>query len=148
MTLEIAYSRQAADTEAFTLLAEGWNELVQDGYTPDRMGVPPLDWSDEVLYAIGRDGDVIGVLTWRTVTAVACFVVTLAYVEPSSRGNGVFRALLAALRQHAAKAGIGRIVATIFHDNPAGTAACLKTGGSGTAVVYEWDVPRDEKPGE
>ena len=50
-TVKVHYSKQAASTDAFALLAEGYNELVQDGHTPERLGASPVGWSNEVYYA-------------------------------------------------------------------------------------------------
>ena len=35
MPMMIGYSKRANCTNAFALLVEGWNELVQEGWTPD-----------------------------------------------------------------------------------------------------------------
>ena len=40
MSVKIEYSQSALNTPAFALIAEGWNALVQEGWTLDDDGVP------------------------------------------------------------------------------------------------------------
>jgi hypothetical protein len=63
--MRVEYSQSAANTDAFALIAEGWNDLVQEGHTPDQDAISPVGPGDEVLYAISKDGDIVGVLTFK-----------------------------------------------------------------------------------
>ena len=80
-------------------MAEGWNELVQEGFTPDGDGVSPVKPDNEVLFAVSDDNDVVGVLAYALDAPANAYDVTLAYVEPSSRKRGVFKALIAQLQK-------------------------------------------------
>jgi predicted GNAT family acetyltransferase len=97
----VVYSHRAADTPAFALIAEGWNEMVQEGLTPDGVGVCPVKADDEVLYTVSAEGDIVGVLVYGQEACGSVIRVSLAYVEPSMRKRGVFKMLLAALKQSA-----------------------------------------------
>ena len=104
----ISHSERVVDTPAFALIAEGWNELVQDGLTPKGNPLSPLMAGDEVLYALGDDpDDVIGVLVYSTSPLFA--TVEFAYVETSSRRRGIFKALLGRLAATVAPLGIAHI---------------------------------------
>ena len=91
--MSLHWDKSAAHTDAFALIAEGWNEMVQEGHTRACNGVCPVTAED----------DVVGVIAFRRVFPV--FRVSLAYVEPSSRRKGVFKALLAEIRQNAIRTG-------------------------------------------
>jgi GNAT superfamily N-acetyltransferase len=108
--MKIGYSKSAAATPAFALIAEGWNELVQDGLTPDLRGNSPVDWPNQVLYAAREDGEVVGVLCYGRDDVLNAFLVTLAYVEPTSRRQGVFRELWGVLLDKAKDQKIGRVI--------------------------------------
>jgi len=106
--MRIEHNERAADTHAFALIAEGWNELVQDGLTPQGNPLSPIAANDEVLYALGDDpDDVIGVLVYSLTPQFA--TVEFVYVEPTSRRRGVFKALLGRLAARVAPLGIGHI---------------------------------------
>lgn len=96
MNIELKHSKSVARTAAFALIAEGWNEMVQDGISPDMVGLPPFTAESQVIYARSDDGDIVGVLVLRHMDGV--LQVQLAYVEPSSRRAGVFRKLMGAAK--------------------------------------------------
>lgn len=110
--MNIGYSKSAGSTPAFALIAEGWNELVQEGITPDGLALCPVKAEDEVLYAISPDGDVVGVLVYGADPLGNACSVKLAYVEPSMRKRGVLKALLAALKVEAEKFGFRVVIET------------------------------------
>ena len=103
MNIELKHSKSAARTAAFALIAEGWNEMVQEGVTPDLLGVPPFSAESQVVYAKSDDGDIVGVVVVQHQADV--LQVQLAYVEPSSRKCGVFRKLMNAARDLAETQG-------------------------------------------
>jgi len=140
VSVTIRYDRRAAYTYAFAILAEAWNELVQGGVTPDGVGVPPLQPDTEVLYAISKDGDIVGVLTWDHNKQENAYEVTLAYVEPSSRRRGVFRELFNALCERAYTNGVLRVVSKVPVSSPSAIEAFSRVGGNKTAITYEHAV--------
>ena len=109
--MKIEISEKAHRTLAFAIIAEGWNELVQTGLTPDGLGVCPVTRDDTVVYASVDSGEVVGVLVlasdWTAAEQVCR--ITLAYVEPSVRKKGVFKALLAAALAYAKSKGVPKV---------------------------------------
>ena len=131
----VHYSKRASNTPAFALLAEGWNELVQDGFTAEGDGSPPLRPDDEVLYVHGdSEDDVIGVLAFDHTLALT---VRMVYVEPSSRRRGVFKALLADLQEVGRTRGVERIHMPAPVENVLFQAVLKHMGGPTIAVVYD-----------
>lgn len=137
MSLNIAYSRRALHTPAFALLAEGWNEIVQEGMSPELVGVSPVAPDDEVFHAVSADGDIVGVLSWSAPTNSGVFKITIAYVEPTSRRKGVFKALMNALREIATQDKIVRITTEIAPMNAIAKAAFGQVGLKPSTVVYD-----------
>jgi GNAT superfamily N-acetyltransferase len=137
--VRIEYSKSAVNTEAFALIAEGWNDLVQEGHTPWGVGVCPVRANSEVLYAIAKESDVVGCLVWEHDVVSGQATVTLAFVEPSSRKRGVFKALLAALIARYKDAPCTRIALAVEAENKVGQAALRHTGVQPATILY--DIP-------
>ena len=140
MSVKVFYSKQASATDAFAFLAEGYNELVQDGHTPERLGTSPVGWSNELYYATLAEGEVVGVLAWEQVPQLGALVVTLAYVEPSSRRRGVYKELFAALVEHAKKRGVRKIIHQIGVENATARSVMLATKAILTSQTFEHDI--------
>lgn len=96
--MKIGYSASCRNTEAFAILVEGWNELVQGGLTPDGDATPPFSASTEALYAATDNGEIIGALSFDTYPG-SVVMIGLAYVEVSSRRKQVFASLVDALKR-------------------------------------------------
>jgi GNAT superfamily N-acetyltransferase len=124
--MRVEYSQSAANTDAFALIAEGWNDLVGPG--------------DEVLYAISKDGDIVGVLTFKVGERPRVARITLAYVEPSSRRRGVFKDLASELRRLCKERGLARIDCFISPQNDLAQYAAKELGGYPQAVVVSVPV--------
>lgn len=140
--VKIAFDHQAANTLAFALVAEGWNELVQVGHTLEGQGFCPVEPSDHVLYAEREDGEMIGVLCFRALPALGECHVSFVYVEPTSRRQGVFRLLLAALEAQAKAKQLSRIRGNV-HANNAGMQAVLqRLAKPVVGLMYEAYVSR------
>lgn len=139
MSLTIRYDRRASCTAAFAIMAEAWHEMVQEGLTPDNVGSPPIYPDSEVLYAVGPDGDIVGVMVWHRDERTGHYHVTLGYVEPSSRRQGVFTSLFEALRKFALESGVQRIV-TVTAGHQSVVAVLSGLGGVRTQVTYEHRV--------
>ena len=140
MSVKVSYSKQASATDAFALLAEGYNELVQDGHTPERLGTSPVGWSNELYYATLAEGEVVGVLAWEQVPQLGALVVTLAYVEPSSRRRGIYKELFAALVDHANKRGVRKIIHQVGVENATARSVMLATKALLTSQTFEHDI--------
>lgn len=124
----VVYNKSCLLTEAFTLIAEGWNEIVQSGLTPDLMGSPPLSDDTEILYAVGPDNDLVGFLAFEYQSRQRAYAVRLVYVEPSSRRKGVFKALTRELFARAGMEDVAKITCDITPNNAAATAALKSIG--------------------
>ena len=140
MAVTVKHSRRAAFTDAFAIIAEGWNELVQDGLTPDRVGQPPIDEHTQVIYAVGIDGDIVGVLLFRVWELRGFIDLTMSYVEPSSRRRGVFRTMLNDLMERGRERGVSRIVANVDIGNASYRKALSDVKAQETTLVYEIDL--------
>jgi Acetyltransferase (GNAT) family. len=139
VSVTIEYSRRASNTDAFVILAEAWNEMVQEGITPDYLGAPPIRPDTEVLYATSKDGDIVGVLAWRHDPTQEAYVVSIGYVEPSSRKQGVFRQLYEALKQRAYRNGVPKIVSEVYARGP-GAEVFRRLGATQVSITYEHRV--------
>lgn len=126
--MDYAYSRSCADTAAFALLVEGWNELVQEGFTPDGLAVCPVTAECECLYAYRSDDDIIGAIAYRYMPDTNSVAIVHAYVEPSSRKRGVFRGLVDALKQRSADEGLSAVYMAVTFRNPTAEAVLQKVG--------------------
>ena len=135
--MQVVYSKSAADTPAFALIAEGWNELVQSGMTPEGRGNSPVHAKTEVLFAAHEDGEIVGVLCFDKVESLNQFFVSLGYVEPTSRKKGVYTALYAELMTRAKDEKISRIVGTVRAENKAMQQVMGKLGRKLVDLVYE-----------
>ena len=133
--MRIEHSQRAAKTPAFALLAEGWNELVQEGFTPEGDGLSPVKPDDEVLFAASPEGDIVGVVAYGVSDGVC--EVSLVYVEPSSRKRGVFKALLGALRETAKARGATRVVVEAPIENAPFQAIMRRLNSPAVSVVFE-----------
>jgi len=137
--VQVYYSKQASATDAFAILAEGYNELVQDGHTPDRVGASPIGWNNEVYYASATD-EIVGVIAWEAAPQLGAFVVTLAYVEPSSRRKGIYKQLFAALSEHAKKRGVRKIIHQIGAGNATARTVLVATKAVLASQTFEHDI--------
>jgi RimJ/RimL family protein N-acetyltransferase len=139
----VAYSKMAAHTPAFALISEGWNDLVQEGLTSEWVGYSPVGFDNEVLYAVrgsGADAEIIGVLCYMVLKDVQNIHVTLGYVEPTSRGQGAYRAMWDALMARAKAAGIVKVVGVVHPANKAMQGVMQKLGRKLVGLTYGIDV--------
>lgn len=126
--MDYAYSRSCANTAAFALLVEGWNELVQYGLTPDGLAVSPVTAECECLYAYSSDDDIIGAIAYRFQPDTNSISIVLAYVEPSSRKRGVFRGLVDALKERCAAENISAVHMSVASHNQVAEAVLKQVG--------------------
>jgi GNAT superfamily N-acetyltransferase len=139
MALKIEYSQSALNTPAFALIAEGWNALVQEGWTLDDDAIPPISPESRVLYAANdKDGDIVGVVTWTAQKTVA--TLGIVYVEPSSTHAGVFKALMEAVRERMKMEKIGYIRFQVHAGNQNAQAALRHLDLTPQALVYAMRV--------
>ena len=135
--MKIGYSKTAAATPAFALIAEGWNEQVQEGLTPDLRGDCPVAWTSQMLFAEREDCEIVGVLCWVHDDITNAFVVSLGYVEPTSRRRGTFRELYAVLQKRASEQNISRIVFQVHTENATAQEVLKRLDLPVTSLVYE-----------
>lgn len=108
----IEHSPSAAKTPAFALVTEGWNEIVQEGLSPDGLGVTPFDGRSEVLFVSDNDREPVATVVYHHDPRTALVTIQLVYVEYSSRRRGYLRALLTDLTRIAKERGAQAIDAT------------------------------------
>lgn len=136
----IGYSKSATNTEAFALIAEAWNEMVQEGFSPDGIAFPPIGPTSEVIYAVGNEGDVTGCIVFDQDAEQGVVNVRLAYVEPSSRRKKIFSEMFAALRSHAQRRGAQRILVATSDNNDVGHRVNSALEGVQWVTVYAHEV--------
>lgn len=137
--MEIRYSESAGDTPAWPLIVEGVNALTQEGLVTGR-GNFPVSWSNEVLYAVSDDGDIVGVICFSLQEAENQYRVTLGYVEPSSRGLGIYRKLWRELLSMSKSAHVTRVVGEVHVDNEKMHKVAASFECRLTTLVYAFDV--------
>lgn len=134
--ISIGYSKSTQNTKAFALVVEGWNELVQDGLTPDHLSFPLGAEDSEVLYA-SRGGEMVGCILWRHAMEAQTFHVTLAYVEVSSRKKGVFKEMLDSLKKLAQQRQVTRIAFEVGAGNEFAETVLEAVGASPSLLIYD-----------
>lgn len=139
MPVEIGFSPSAASTKAFAIIAEAWNDAVQEGLTPDLYGICPVTEDSKVIYAVSGSGDIVGVLVWDHLPKVNVYLVSLGYVEPSSRQQGVFSTMFKALREMAGNDGVPTI-RMAFNPDTIGRDIAPKLGLEEVERTYELAV--------
>ena len=137
--MTVRYSEKAANTPAFSLIVEGFNWLVQEKLSPE-YGNLGIDWDDEVLFIYAK-GEALACLVYRKDPKINGYVVHLAFVEPSSRRQGMFRTLMEELRRRASSHGLQRIRLTVPEVNTPALDAVEAVGGFfQTALRYEMEL--------
>ena len=135
MGVKIGYSLRASNTPAFELIAEGWNEIVQEGSTPLGQGVCPTKETDEVVFAVSNEGDIVGFIAFEVTPDAA--VLKLSYVEPSSRRKGIYTELFTEVVKLAKTRGLLRLQSSIGLDNKAMQAVMRHTGRQIVTTLFE-----------
>jgi predicted acetyltransferase len=131
----IGYSKRAGCTPAFAILAEGWNELVQSDLTPEGLAVSPVQEEDEVLYAISKEGDIVGALAFRQ--KIDAITTSLSYVEPSSRRKGVYTLMFNELLVRAKERAIVHLHSEVSVENKTMQAVLRHTGRNAVSLLFE-----------
>jgi RimJ/RimL family protein N-acetyltransferase len=129
-------SARAGTTPAFAILFEGQNELVQDGFTDDSyaLAVSP---DDHVIYAVDdKDGEFLGIIAYRFDEANDTTLLTLAYVEPSSRQKGIFKDMLHILDTEMKAKHNRRLMLNVWTANKIGHLVAQKCGFTVGWVEY------------
>lgn len=136
--MKIGYSPSCRNTEAFAILVEGWNELVQSGMTPDGDATPPFSSGTECLYVVTDTGEIVGALSFDLASDKVA-TVGLAYVEISSRRQGAFTSLVDALKRRIGPQGKLRFPVSAYN---AQAFDVLKKLGLEPDTVICSEVPR------
>jgi hypothetical protein len=137
LAFRVEHSKSAAYSQARTIIFEAVNELEQDGLSPSHV-LMPVNEDDEVLYACTNEfNDIVGVICYRAFPEVA--TVGVAYVEPSSRREGVMSALWAELKKRVSGS---RVIVPIHANNKVGLEVATKLGALQRSVVCEFGPSR------
>lgn len=137
--MQVEHASAASASKAWPLIVEGVNELVQEGLLVDRCGFP-VNWDDQVLYAVSREGDVVGAVCYRKESWSNGAHISLGYVEPSSRRQGVYRLLFAALVERGKAEGLVQITGTVDAKNDAMQKTMAALGRKLTRLTYAFDL--------
>lgn len=127
MTFKIISGSYEDDPMLQQLIFEGVNEMVQSAHLPSDDLVMPVASDDIIIYAVDpKEDDIIGVLCYHIHLGVA--EITLLYVEPSSRQQGVARAMMSKLNTNMVAAGAFRKATSIRVTNAVATTVLSKFG--------------------
>ncbi len=99
MTLTIKQLEKPNNTPLAALIAQAQAELVQSGFSD---GSDTADWTCNALYA-EEDGVIVGLLCWKVSDWMQEAQITLGYVRPEYRGQGIYTRLFAALEAEATR---------------------------------------------
>ncbi len=135
MAVMMGYSKRANCTRAFALLAEGWNELVQSDWTREGVSQSPVLASDEVIYAISAEGDIVGAMAFMAQDDA--IKVNLSYVEPSCRRKGIYTMMFNELLKLAKERGVIHLTSEVSAENKVMQAVLRHTGRAAVAIVFE-----------
>ena len=105
--------------------------------TLDGRGNSPVAWNHEVLFCVRDDNEIVGVLCYEHQETANQFWISLVYVEPTSRKQGVYSALYAELITRAKDAKATRIVGSAHAENKAMQAVMGKFGRRLVTLTYE-----------
>ncbi len=130
----IEHAQSAGASPAWLLLVEGFNEISQDGFSTRKIMIRP---EDQVLYIRSGDGDIVAALSYRIDSNNRALLVSLVYVEPSSRRLGLFKALWHELSIRAKNADCDHIQAEV-HAADAVTLAIFANKATATAQAIRF----------
>ena len=115
------------------IIVQAQAELVQSGYSD---GSDSVDWTCKVLYA-EVDGVLAGLICWKASEWMQEAQISLGYVLPAYRGQGIYTRLFAALEAEAIKAKLRSITGYTHVTNYPLQAAAVSQGRECTAWAIE-----------
>lgn len=116
---------------ARAIIFEGASEIVQESLAPWNTFDLPVSDKDAGIYGVSPEGDIVGVLCFTEIRPKISCNVTLCYVEPSSRNQGLFTKMYGLLRSKFTVIGLSAHVS-----NPAAKHIAIKYGMSADSVTY------------
>lgn len=137
---KITIEPRALTSHVLPLIYEGVSEMWQDQVAPATYLDFPVQPIDRVVYAEASDGDPVAVICFRLAGPEG--VVSLLYVEPSSRRLGLAAQLWGAMLKELANMGALTVRVAVDSQNDGGLAAALAVGAVDTVRVFEQDVPK------
>jgi GNAT superfamily N-acetyltransferase len=134
----IKTDEQANATKALPLIYEGMNELVQEGL--GTVQGPTWVLPTERVISAWEEGECVGVLTYTHNVSMRNYRVSLCYVEPSSRRQGVGKALLDELAKHAAHEKVAQVTTAVHVDNKVASSVLKHLGHRPMHTIFELDL--------
>lgn len=131
---------QTTGTHALPLVLEGYAALQNEG-NGDPAGVP--NWNDRVLLIL-RGVEPVAVLTYQELGWADAFHISLGYVKPAHRRQGLYRALWEELVRRARGAKRARIQGGVAWTNAEMRSVAEALGRRPQMVSYAFDVPPEE----
>lgn len=119
-----------------TVIAEGWNEILQAGNGED--AVCP-NWDQEAIVA-KVDGDVAGVLTFVEFEAYRHIWIYLSYVRPRYRRQGLFRKMFDRLTEIAREREVPEIQSGVSARNTTMQKVNARLGRKVESLTYSYKV--------
>lgn len=131
---------RADEAPCVALIHEGVNEIVQEGVAIGHGLDFQVRQDDAVVFAQADTGEMIGVICYRRVCGQAH--VSLVYVEPSSRRQGVFTAMWQELRLRLSTSGMSEVRLAFHVQNTAAVAVASKLRLEPLSVTHSLRVPQ------
>jgi len=136
MTYKIVAGTYEDDPMLQQLIFEGVNEMVQNATYPSDGLDLMVHTADQIIYAVDdKDNDVVGVLCFRIELGVA--EISLVYVEPASRRQGVATGMMNCLNTKMISKGINRKATSIRAANEVAKIVLGKFGFVSEVVRME-----------
>jgi GNAT superfamily N-acetyltransferase len=116
----------------------GWHEGLSEGWLD--VFENPVNWDDEIIYATGRHGKVMGFISYANQEWNKVVLVRFGYVLPEHRRKGVYKRLYAELVKEAKAKKATRLSSATFLKNRRVRAAAKQRGNSELKVTLDMDL--------
>ena len=137
MTLTIKQIEKPNNTPLAALIVQAQAELVQSGFSDGSDGV---DWTCNVLYA-EVNGVPVGMICWKVSEWMQEEQISLGYVHPVYRGQGIYTRLFAALEAEAIKRKLRSITGYTHVNNMLLQSVAVNQGRELFSLGYRKRLP-------
>lgn len=136
----LKFERTAETSQALALIHEGVSELWQEGLSPTQYLKFPVGPDNRVIHVLSADEDPVGVICYRLDGPEA--IVTLIYVEPSSRRAGLATKLWQAMLEDLEATPAKTVRVDVSSVNFGGRDLVKALGATPIVNRFEQGVPR------
>lgn len=134
--IEVTVLPKINRTPAMKLLAKGWHELLEHGFTDS---IVMLGWDDQGIMAT-LDGTPIGVIAFSESTGDDTLWIKIGYVVPTYRRCGVYRQMWDALVKLARERKLKEIQGATDPRNERMIRVNERLGRSVRALFYKYEL--------